>query len=117
MWVAFVSIVLALSGVEAIANLTGCHAQARRPHRPQGDLGGRDRSRGLQHHPRAVHAGDLSARSTGARQRYACVPDSLLRRPVGRVAGANRRWIALLSAGNTAITDMISVQYLMARDG
>ena len=53
MWAAFVSIVLALSGVEAIANLTGVMKKPVSAHRAQGDLGRRGRGRGLQPPARA----------------------------------------------------------------
>ncbi len=117
MWVAFVSIVLALSGVEAIANLTGV---MRKPV-------SKTANRAiwvvatevavfnillalimLASHPinRDGHVEDMAAFLTGhfvgAWGEYA----------VRTVGG-----ILLLSATNTAITDMISVQYLMARDG
>jgi amino acid transporter len=116
MWVAFVSIVLALSGVEAIANLTGVmkkpvYATARRaiwvvtievalfnvllavcmlaifP---------LDRDR---------HFSDMLAFLSG---HYLGGWAELGVRVLGGVL--------LLSATNTAVTDMISVQYLMARD-
>jgi amino acid transporter len=116
LWVAFVSIVLALSGVEAIANLTGVmrkpvYATARRaiwvvtievalfnillavcmlaifP---------LDRDR---------HFSDMLAFLSG---HYLGGWAELGVRVLGGVL--------LLSATNTAVTDMISVQYLMARD-
>lgn len=120
LWTQFASIMLALSGVEAIANLTGvmkrpvAHTSRKaiwvvaievalfnvvlaacmvaifnQPVPGQGE-----------------HRDDMLAFLSGA---Y-----------VGRWAELGVRIIGgllLLSAGNTAITDMISVQYLMARDG
>jgi amino acid transporter len=117
LWVAFVSIVLALSGVEAIANLTGV---MRRPVQATARKAiwivatevavfnillaifmlaifpiNRDR-----------HLEDMAAFLTG------------------KYVGAWGEWAVrliggflLLSAGNTAISGMISIQYLMARDG
>jgi amino acid transporter len=117
MWVAFVSIVLALSGVEAIANLTGV---MRKP---------------VAHTARkAIWVVALEVAvfniilalfmlAIFPLDRQAHVNDMLAflthfyvgpwgAWPVRIVGG-----LLLLSAGNTAITDMISVQYLMARDG
>lgn len=117
MWVAFVSIVLALSGVEAIANLTGVM------HKP------------VAHTARkAIWAVALEVatfnivlslfmlaifpldRSAHVNDMLAFLTDHFVG-PAGawpvRIVGG----LLLLSAGNTAITDMISVQYLMARDG
>jgi amino acid transporter len=120
LWTNFVSIVLALSGVEAIANLTGVMKKpvartARRaiwvvaaevaafnvilaacmvailPHNAPGQ---------------SQHRDDMLAFLSGA---YLGHWAELCVRAVGGVL--------LLSATNTAITDMISVQYLMARDG
>jgi amino acid transporter len=116
-WVAFVGIVLALSGVEAIANLTGVmrkpvYATARKAIWVVAvevavfnlllavimlAIFPLDRDR---------HFNDMLAFLSGF---YVggwaewCV----------RILGG----LLLLSATNTAITDMISVQYLMARDG
>jgi len=117
MWVAFVSIVLALSGVEAIANLTGV---MKKP----------------------VYA--TAKKSIWAVATEVAVFNILLAlvmlaiRPLDRDSHFNDmlaylsghylgHWaelgvrvlggLLLLSATNTAITDMISVQYLMARDG
>jgi amino acid transporter len=117
MWVAFVSIVLALSGVEAIANLTG-----------------------VMKKPVAVTA--RKAVWTVAIEvalfnvllavcMLAILPldrdrhfNDMLAYLSGFYIGAWAEWavrilggLLLLSATNTAITDMISVQYLMARDG
>ena len=117
MWVAFVSIVLALSGVEAIANLTGVMKKpvvvtARKAiWTVAGEVALFNVLLAvvmLSIFPldRDAHLNDmlafLSAHYVG---------------PLGewgvRVLGG----LLLLSASNTAITDMISVQYLMARDG
>ncbi len=117
LWIAFVSIVLALSGVEAIANLTGL---MRRP------VPTTARKAiwvvatevavfnvilalcVLAIYPinRDAHLEDMAAFLTG------------------HYVGAWGEWAVrivggflLLSAGNTAISGMISIQYLMARDG
>jgi amino acid transporter len=117
LWVAFVSIVLALSGVEAIANLTGV---MRRP------VAATARKAiwvvatevavfnillalfMLAIFPinRDAHLEDMAAFLSG------------------RYVGAWGEWAVrlvggflLLSAGNTAIAGMTSIQYLMARDG
>jgi amino acid transporter len=117
LWVAFVSIVLALSGVEAIANLTGV---MRKPVYATA-------SKAiwvvaievaafnvllavvmLAIFPldRTVHVNDMLAFLT---KNYVG--------PWGEWAVRILGGLLLLSAGNTALTDMISVQYLMARDG
>lgn len=116
-WVSFVSIVLALSGVEAIANLTGVMKK------PVATTARKaiwvvavevavfnvllavcmvaifpiNRDANME-----AMAKFLAGHYVGAWGEYA----------VGFLGG-----VLLLSAGNTAITDMISVQYLMARDG
>lgn len=117
LWISFVSIVLALSGVEAIANLTGI---MRRPVSITA-------SKAiwivaaevaifnvvlalcmLSIFPinRDAHLEDmaafLTARYVGSWGEWAV-----------RIIGG----VLLLSAGNTAISGMISIQYLMARDG
>ncbi len=116
-WVAFVSIVLALSGVEAIANLTGvmrkpvAHTARKAIWTVAGEVAvfnvvlaicmlsipiiSRDKHI-------ADMAAFLSGHYVGAWGEYAV-----------RIIGG----VLLLSATNTALTDMISVQYLMARDG
>jgi len=116
-WVAFVSIVLALSGVEAIANLTGVMK------RPVSKTAGKAiwivatevavfnivlAVCMLAIFPinRDGHLEDMLAFLTGhyvgAWGEYAV-----------RIIGG----LLLVSAGNTAISGMISIQYLMARDG
>ena len=116
-WVAFVSIVLALSGVEAIANLTGVMK------RPVSKTAGKAiwivatevavfnivlAVCMLAIFPinRDGHLEDMLAFLTGhyvgAWGEYAV-----------RIIGG----LLLISAGNTAISGMISIQYLMARDG
>jgi amino acid transporter len=117
LWVAFVSIVLALSGVEAIANLTGVmkkpvYATA---------------SKAIW-----VVAVEVAAFNVLlAVCMLAIFPldrdlhfNDMLAFLSGHYVGAWAEWgvrilggLLLLSATNTAITDMISVQYLMARDG
>lgn len=116
MWVAFVSIVLALSGVEAIANLTGV---MRKP---------------VAHTARkAVWVVAIEVAVFNillAIAMLAILPldrdrhfNDMLAYLSGYYIGAWAEWgvrilggLLLLSATNTAITDMISVQYLMARD-
>jgi nucleotide-binding universal stress UspA family protein len=117
LWAAFVSIVLALSGVEAIANLTGVMK------RPVSVTASKaiwvvalevaifniilalvmlaifpiNRDRHMED-----MAAFLSAYYVG---------------PIGMLAVRAIGGVLLLSAGNTAIAGMISIQYLMARDG
>jgi amino acid transporter len=117
LWVGFVSIVLALSGVEAIANLTG-----------------------VMKKPVALTARkaiwvvaievavfnlllticmlNVIPLNRDAHQ------EDMLAFLAGNYVGPWGEWgvrilggLLLLSAANTAITDMISIQYLMARDG
>jgi amino acid transporter len=117
LWVAFVSIVLALSGVEAIANLTGVMKKpvfttARK----------------------AIWVVAIEVALFNvllAIVMLAIFPldrdrhfNDVLAYLSGHYVGAWAEWgvrivggLLLLSATNTAITDMISVQYLMARDG
>ncbi|MGA2498863.1 MAG: universal stress protein [Tepidisphaeraceae bacterium] len=117
MWVAFVSIVLALSGVEAIANLTGVMKQP------------------VAHTARkaiwvvalevAVFNIVLAAFMCSIKPlAYDAHKEDMLAFLSKVYMGPWGEWLVriiggtlLLSAGNTAITDMISVQYLMARDG
>jgi amino acid transporter len=118
LWIAFISIVLALSGVEAIANLTGV---MKKPvaHTARKAIWTVAIEVAVFNIILAVcmlaivppvnrdtHMGDMLAFLT---QRY-----------IGPWGAWNVRIIGgllLLSATNTALTDMISVQYLMARDG
>ena len=116
-WIAFVSIVLALSGVEATANLTGVmdrpvsHTARKAIWVVATEVAvfniilaicmlaiypiNRDR-----------HLEDMAAYLTGA---YVGKWGEMAVRIVGG--------LLLLSAGNTAIAGMTSIQYLMARDG
>jgi amino acid transporter len=118
LWVHFVSIVLALSGVEAIGNLTGV---MRRPVARTARkaiwvvaaevavfnvLLGLVMVARLGDADRAAHKEDMLAFLSAA---YAGPWAELAVRALGGVL--------LLSATNTVITDMISVQYLMSRDG
>jgi amino acid transporter len=117
LWVAFVSIVLALSGVEAIANLTGVmkkpvYATARKAIWVV-----------------AIEVAVFNLLLTVAM--LAIFPldrdahfNDMLAFLSGHYVGPWAEWavrilggLLLLSATNTALTDMISVQYLMARDG
>jgi len=116
-WVAFVSIVLALSGVEAIANLTGvmnrpvAHTARKAIWVVATEVAVFNIVLGLcmlAIHPinRDSHLEDMAAYLTGI---Y-----------VGRWGEWAVRIVGgflLLSAGNTAIAGMTSIQYLMARDG
>jgi amino acid transporter len=117
MWVAFVSIVLALSGVEAIANLTGVmkkpvYATAKKSiWAVASEVAIFNILLALVMlaiYPldRDNHFNDMLAFLSGHYLGHWA--------ELGvRVLGG----LLLLSATNTAITDMISVQYLMARDG
>ena len=117
MWVAFVSIVLALSGVEAIANLTGvmkkpvAHTARKAIWVVALEVACFNIILALFMMAifpldRQAHVNDMLAFLT----HFYVGPWGAW--PVRIVGG-----LLLLSAGNTAITDMISVQYLMARDG
>jgi amino acid transporter len=117
MWVSFVSIVLALSGVEAIANLTGVMKKpvAKTASRAIWVVASEVAVFNillalvmLAIYPinRDGHVEDMAAFLTGS-----------FVGPWGEYAVRALGGILLLSATNTAITDMISVQYLMARDG
>lgn len=117
MWISFVSIVLALSGVEAIANLTGVMKKpvAKTANRAIWTVAGEVAVFNvllaifmLAIYPlnRDAHMNDMAAFLSG---HYVG--------PWGEWAVRIVGGCLLLSAGNTAITDMISVQYLMARDG
>ena len=117
LWVSFVSIVLALSGVEAIANLTGvmkkpvAHTARKAIWVVATEVAVFNVLLALfmlAIFPlnRDAHLADMAAFLSG------------------HYVGAWGEWavriiggILLLSATNTALTDMISVQYLMARDG
>jgi amino acid transporter len=121
LWVAFVSIVLALSGVEAIANLTGVmkrpvQATARKAIWVVAfEVAIFNVVLGLAMlaiYPinRDAHLEDMAAFLTG---HYTAHFIGQWGELAVRIIGG----VLLLSAGNTAITDMISIQYLMARDG
>jgi amino acid transporter len=116
-WISFVSIVLALSGVEAIANLTGVMRRPV-PLTAAKAIWVVAAEVALFNIILAVcmlaifplnrdgHLEDMAAFLTG---RYVGAWGEWAVRIVGGVL--------LLSAGNTAITGMTSIQYLMARDG
>lgn len=117
LWIGFVSIVLALSGVEAIANLTGVMtkpvaATARKAiwvvALEVAVFNVLLAAVMLAVFPlnRDAHQEDMLAFLAG---HYVGGWGELGVRIIGGVL--------LLSAANTAITDMISIQYLMARDG
>lgn len=117
MWVAFVSIVLALSGVEAIANLTGV---MKRP-----VLKTASKAIWVVSAEVAIFNVLLAACMLAIfpldRDKH---QSDMLAYLTGVYVGNWGEWavriiggVLLLSATNTAITDMISVQYLMARDG
>ena len=119
LWFDFVSIILALSGVEAIANLTGV---MKRPVTKTSNkaiwvvalevaifnilLGLCMIAIKLPDDVLAAHRDDMMAFLSNHYMGW------WAERLVGVIGG-----VLLLSAGNTAITDMISIQYLMARDG
>jgi amino acid transporter len=116
-WMAFVSIVLALSGVEAIANLTGV---MKRPVQKTAykaisvvavEVAVFNVLLGIcmvAIYPlnRDSHLNDMLAFMTGH-----------FVGNIGEFAVRIIGGVLLLSATNTAITDMVSIQYLMARDG
>lgn len=117
LWVSFVSIVLALSGVEAIANLTGVMkrpvpATARKAiwvvaiEVAAFNVLLAVAMVAIPVIDRDKHMADMAAFLAG---HYVGFAGEIAVRVVGG--------ILLLSATNTALTDMISVQYLMARDG
>ena len=117
LWVAFVSIVLALSGVEAIANLTGVMSRpvAKTAAKAIWVVAGEVAIFNivlaicmLAIYPvnRDGHLEDMAAFLTG---KYVGIWGEYAVRIIGGVL--------LLSAGNTAISGMTSIQYLMARDG
>jgi amino acid transporter len=117
LWIAFVSIVLALSGVEAIANLTGvmkrpvAHTARRAIWVVALEVAILNIVLALFMHaiwplPHDAHKEDMLA-----------FLSHFYMGPWGEWAVRIIGGTLLLSAGNTAITDMISVQYLMARDG
>jgi amino acid transporter len=117
LWVAFVSIVLALSGVEAIANLTGVmkkpvYVTAKKAiwvvaiEVAVFNVLLAVAMLAIFPMDRSVHVNDMLAFLT-----------SHYVGPWGEWAVRILGGMLLLSAGNTALTDMISVQYLMARDG
>jgi amino acid transporter len=122
LWVQFVAIVLALSGVEAIANLTGV---MKRPV-------ARTARKAIWIVAVEVALFNILlgtcmiwlARPGGPLQDQEKYKDDMLaflsEQYIGHWAEIGVRalgGILLLSATNTAVTDMISVQYLMARDG
>ncbi|HEY8667230.1 MAG TPA: APC family permease [Tepidisphaeraceae bacterium] len=117
LWVAFVSIVLALSGVEAIANLTGVMQKP------------------VAHTARkaiSVVTAEVAIFNLLLCVAMVAIPvldreahfQDMLAFLSSHYVGQWAEWgvrilggLLLLSACNTALTDMISLQYLMARDG
>lgn len=122
LWTAFVSIVLALSGVEAIANLTGV---MKKPvaHTAQKAIWVVTAEVAIFNVllavimlailplDRSAHTTDMLAFLAG--HFVPALGHVNLGEWLVRIVGG----LLLLSATNTALTDMISVQYLMARDG
>ena len=117
MWTAFVSIVLALSGVEAIANLTGVMK------RPVSVTA----SKAIWVVAIEVAVFNIILATVMLaifpinRDRHmedmAAFLSAFYVGQWGEVAVRIIGGVLLLSAGNTAISGMISIQYLMARDG
>jgi amino acid transporter len=117
MWVAFVSIVLALSGVEAIANLTGVMVRPV-PQTARKAIWVVSAEVAIFN---VVLAACMLAIMPLDRDKH---QSDMLAFLTGYYVGPWGEWgvravggVLLLSATNTAITDMIAVQYLMARDG
>src|SRR2546429_6364137 len=117
MWVAFVSIVLALSGVEAIANLTGVMIKPV-PVTAKKAIWVVAAEVAIFN---VLLAACMLAIFPLDRDKH---QTDMLAFLTGHYVGPWGEWavrmvggVLLLSATNTAITDMISVQYLMARDG
>ena len=137
-WVAFVGVILALSGVEAVANITGVMKPDRRfdaretkghAHGHESDRAGRDRSRGRDRVARLGHAlapEDVRACACRRTKKTCCVSLRSTTRPLvvgpatgqifGIVVGAIFG-LLLFSAVNTAIVALIGVIYMMAQDG
>lgn len=118
LWSQFVSIILALSGVEAIANLTGV---MKRPvsitaRKAIWVVAGEVAILNLLLAIAMIAAVSLTDPARHRDDMMAFLGEAY----VGNWAEIGVRIVGgvlLLSAGNTAITDMISIQYLMARDG
>lgn len=120
LWTQFASIMLALSGVEAIANLTGVM---------KSPISKTSRKAiwvvaiEVAVFNVVLAACMVAIFNNGAAGQEAH-RDDMMAFITGHYVGQWAEWLVrgiggvlLLSAGNTAITDMISVQYLMARDG
>jgi amino acid transporter len=122
LWIQFVSIVLALSGVEAIANLTGV---MKKPvaHTAKKAIWVVTLEVAIFNVLLAIAMVGLQSLADNPATRSAYRDDMLAFLSgayIGQWAEIAVRVVGgvlLLSATNTAITDMISVQYLMARDG
>jgi amino acid transporter len=121
LWISFVSIVLALSGVEAIANLTGvmkkpvAHTAKKAIFVVTAEVAIFNVllavvMMAIFPLDRSAHTNDMLAYLAGFYTNHYIhgIGEWLV-----RIVGG----LLLLSATNTALTDMISVQYLMARDG
>jgi amino acid transporter len=116
-WVSFIGIVLALSGVEAIANLTGV---MKRPvaHTARKAIWVVTAEVAIFNIVLAVcMLAIFPINRDGHLEDMAAFLTRFYVGPVAEVAVRILGGILLLSAANTAITDMISIQYLMARDG
>lgn len=120
LWIQFVSIVLALSGVEAIANLTGVMKKPV-PKTARKAIWVVTLEVAIFNILLAVCMVATSKLSEANRNAYR---DDMLAflswaylGPWAELGVRVLGGVLLLSATNTAITDMISVQYLMARDG
>ncbi len=120
LWIHFVEIVLALSGVEAIANLTGVMKKPV-PVTARKAIWVVAIEVALFNVLLAICMVGSHKLSNGDGEKY---KDDMLAFLSGAYIGPWAEFgvralggILLLSATNTAITDMISVQYLMARDG
>jgi len=115
-WRAFVQVVLALSGVEAIANLTGVmkkpvFATARKSIwtvAAEVALFNLILAVAMVAHPpgREAHTEDMLAYQAG-----------FLRRAVGEFLVRGVGGLLLLSAANTAVNGLMSITYVMSRDG
>ena len=123
-WEHFVNVILALSGVEAVANMTGVMADpvAKNARRAifvvLAEILVLNLVMGW-----AMNALDLSMYNMHDPSQHAYVTDNMVRILAERYVGPSFASISavifgflLLSAANTAIGDMVSIQYMMSRD-